>query len=137
MFEDLLKAAVLGIVQGLTEFLPVSSTGHLIITEKLLNVDQDRYGLSFDAALHMGTLLALLAFSAWRGCGLLEARFGRCRSVVLILGAPAWLIVLGTIPARCSRCLRSSAWRGCGSLEARFGRCRSVRSLILRGASRG
>ena len=62
MLVDLLKAAILGTVQGLTEFLPVSSTGHLIIVEDLLNVDQDTYGLDFDAALHLGTLLALLLF---------------------------------------------------------------------------
>jgi undecaprenyl-diphosphatase len=101
LVEDLLKAAVLGIVQGLTEFLPVSSTGHLIITERLLNVDQDRYGLSFDAALHMGTLLALLAFFgvAWVRLAEGALRTVSERSLADPEGRLAWLIVLGTIPA--------------------------------------
>jgi undecaprenyl-diphosphatase len=57
---ELLKAAILGTVQGLTEFLPVSSTGHLILTEKALDVDQNHFGLTFDAAIHLGTLLSVL-----------------------------------------------------------------------------
>ena len=101
MIEDLLKAALLGIVQGLTEFLPVSSTGHLIITEKALGIDQDRYGLSFDAALHLGTLLALFAFfgMTWVRLGIGGLRTITSRSLADPEGRLAWLIVLGTIPA--------------------------------------
>jgi undecaprenyl-diphosphatase len=58
-----LHAIVLGIIQGLTEFLPVSSSAHLIIAPWLLNWDDP--GLAFDVALHLGTLLALLIFY-WR-----------------------------------------------------------------------
>jgi undecaprenyl-diphosphatase len=57
------QALVLGIVQGLTEFLPVSSSAHLTIIPWLLRWEDP--GLSFDVALHLGTLLALLAFY-WR-----------------------------------------------------------------------
>ena len=73
MLLDLLKAAILGVVQGLTEFLPVSSTGHLILFQELLNVDQDQYGLPFDAALHLGTLLSVLWFFGKRWLTLLHA----------------------------------------------------------------
>lgn len=101
MIEDLLKAAILGIVQGLTEFLPVSSTGHLILVEKILGVDQDTYGLSFDAALHLGTLLALLVFfgTAWLRLAGGALRTVTSRSMSDPEGRLAWLIVLGTIPA--------------------------------------
>ena len=58
------QAIVLGIVQGLTEFLPVSSSGHLILVPWLLNWQGDG-GLAFDVVLHLGTLLALLVFY-WR-----------------------------------------------------------------------
>lgn len=56
------KAAFLGAVQGLGEFLPISSTGHLIVFEKLFGLAPAQFGLSFDAFLHLGTLLALLWF---------------------------------------------------------------------------
>lgn len=62
--EDLLRAVALGIVQGLTEFLPISSSGHLIITRELFGWDFAD-DLTFDVALHLGTTLALLVFF-WR-----------------------------------------------------------------------
>src|SRR5580704_10072889 len=58
------QAIVLGIVQGLTEFLPVSSSAHLILVPWLLRWDQDP-GLAFDVVLHLGTLVALLIYY-WR-----------------------------------------------------------------------
>lgn len=101
MFEDLLKAAFLGVLQGLTEFLPVSSTGHLILAEEALGVDQHRYGLSFDAALHLGTLAALLSYFGSRWIVLFRAGIGtlRDRSLQDERGRLAWLIVVGTVPA--------------------------------------
>jgi len=55
-------AALLGIVQGLTEFLPVSSSAHLILARVLFGWDAGEFGLAFDVACHVGTLLAVLAF---------------------------------------------------------------------------
>jgi undecaprenyl-diphosphatase len=57
---EIWQAIVLGIVQGLTEFLPISSSGHLIIFPWLL--DWETPGLSFDASLHLGTLLAVVVY---------------------------------------------------------------------------
>jgi undecaprenyl-diphosphatase len=54
------QAIILGIVQGLTEFLPVSSSAHLILVPWIMRWQDP--GLAFDVALHLGTLLALLAF---------------------------------------------------------------------------
>ena len=56
----LYQAIILGIVQGITEFLPVSSTGHLRLIPRIFGWHDA--GLAFDAALHTGTLLALLIY---------------------------------------------------------------------------
>lgn len=56
---SLWKAILLGLVQGLTEFLPVSSSGHLVLIKQLLHVDLESGGLFFDVMLHFGTLLAI------------------------------------------------------------------------------
>jgi len=60
MSNELFQAIVLGLVQGLTEFLPVSSTAHLILFPWLFGWQGDVNTLTFDVALHGGTLLALL-----------------------------------------------------------------------------
>lgn len=54
-------ALVLGVVQGLTEFLPVSSTAHLYLAQLALGIHNDEIALSFDVVLHLGTALALSA----------------------------------------------------------------------------
>jgi undecaprenyl-diphosphatase len=53
---------LLGVVQGLTEFLPVSSSGHLILARAFFGWDPGRFGIAFDAACHVGTLLAIVVF---------------------------------------------------------------------------
>lgn len=55
-------AVLAGAVQSLTEFLPISSTGHLIIFEKIFSIPPSSFGLAFDASLHLGTLLAVAIF---------------------------------------------------------------------------
>jgi undecaprenyl-diphosphatase len=62
---EFLEAILLGVVQGLTEFLPVSSSGHLLLGQYFLGLDEDRFGLPFDVALHLGTLVAVVSFF-WR-----------------------------------------------------------------------
>ena len=67
---ELIQAIFLGVVQGLTEFLPVSSSGHLLLAQYFLGVNKERFGLAFDASIHTGTLLAVSGFSGetFSGC---------------------------------------------------------------------
>jgi undecaprenyl-diphosphatase len=58
----LFYAALLGIIQGITEFLPVSSSAHLILVRALFGMDPDQFGIIFDVAIHLGTLAAVLVY---------------------------------------------------------------------------
>ena len=99
------QAIVLGIVQGLTEFLPVSSSAHLLVVPWLLGWEEP--GLAFDAALHLGTLAAVLVYF-WRDLLAMAIAFPRAiRHPATVLRSPdpadisarlSLLIALGTIP---------------------------------------
>ena len=100
MHVTIFEAIVLGIVQGLAEFLPISSSGHLILVPWLLGWPS--HGLTFDLALHLGTSVALLGYF-WRDWlvlataavrGLTDAKARASHEWRL-----AWLIVVGCIPA--------------------------------------
>ena len=102
---DILQAIIIGIVQGLTEFLPVSSSAHLVFAQKLVGTESS---LTFDILLHLGTLIAVLWFfrwdiikmlrSWWLSIGdLLQGRFKQG-----LYDDPykrlAWYVILATIP---------------------------------------
>ncbi|MCZ7661292.1 MAG: undecaprenyl-diphosphate phosphatase [Xanthobacteraceae bacterium] len=61
MLFDLFKAMVLGVVEGLTEFLPVSSTGHLLLLEHFFGFDDDQFGKTFVILIQLGAILAILS----------------------------------------------------------------------------
>lgn len=100
---EFLQAALLGVVQGLTEFLPVSSSGHLLLGQYFLGLDQDRFGLAFDVALHLGTLVAVVVFF-WRDLLRLALAFIRSFTPARNLRSDpyqrlAYLIICSTVPA--------------------------------------
>jgi undecaprenyl-diphosphatase len=69
MLLDLFKAFVLGVIEGLTEFLPVSSTGHLLLVQRFFGFDDDDFGKTFAVLIQFGAILALLSiyfFRIWR-----------------------------------------------------------------------
>ncbi|MFN3350906.1 undecaprenyl-diphosphate phosphatase [Pseudorhodoplanes sp.] len=59
--SDLVKAALLGIVEGLTEFLPVSSTGHLLLLQRFFGFSDDEFGKTFVVLIQLGAILAILS----------------------------------------------------------------------------
>src|SRR5690349_9022268 len=112
----ILQVVILAIVQGLTEFLPISSTAHLYLTSWLLGWNAE--GLDFDIALHLGTLLAVIIyfFKDWlqiiaQGLGIRIGRDDELRHNRVLL----WLLAIGTIPVGIAGLLfnkqAEGAWR--------------------------
>ena len=74
--HSLLVAAILGVVEGLTEFLPVSSTGHMIIVGHLLGFEGDTAN-TFEVVIQLGSILAVVVMFWRRLFGLIGIHFGR------------------------------------------------------------
>ncbi|MBD3297353.1 MAG: undecaprenyl-diphosphatase UppP [candidate division Zixibacteria bacterium] len=95
----ILEAILLGAIQGLTEFLPISSSGHLVLAQRLLALEPG--DLSFEVAVHGGTLLAVVVYFRSRVRSMIGSIFGvtkdraqRLNDIRLVI-----YIVVGTIPA--------------------------------------
>ena len=91
---DLVKAAVLGVVEGLTEFLPVSSTGHLLLMEHILGWGDDSFGKSFAILIQLGAILALLTIYFSRLWSLAKNMFTDWQAARFVIG-----ILLAFLPA--------------------------------------
>ncbi|MHB1414660.1 MAG: undecaprenyl-diphosphatase UppP [Chloroflexota bacterium] len=96
---DTLQALILGLLQGLTEFIPVSSSGHLVLVPWLLNWQSP--GLAFDTTVHLGTLAGLVVYfrrDIWEvGVSWLDG--WRTRTWSSSSARLGWLIILGSVPA--------------------------------------
>ncbi len=100
-----LEAILLGVTQGLTEFLPISSSGHLILVPWLGDIrylqDHPEFNKTFDVALHFGTLIGVVAYFRLEVRLMLEglAELARTRRVESEAGRLVVLIVIATVPA--------------------------------------
>jgi undecaprenyl-diphosphatase len=96
-----IHAFILGVVQGITEFFPISSSGHLLAFHDLLHFDQAD-SLTFDAALHIGTMLALVVYF-WKDVVNLVKHFFRSLRHWDVRQDPGqhqvWTVIVGAIPA--------------------------------------
>ena len=101
--DTIIQAFVMGVVQGLTEFLPISSSGHLILVPALMGWDDPFLtSLAFSVMLHLGTLLALLVYFRDDWLRLIPAGFATIRDRSFKGDHDrrlAWLIAVSTIPA--------------------------------------
>jgi undecaprenyl-diphosphatase len=102
---SVLQAIILGLVQGATEFIPISSSGHLILVPWLFNwhflLDNPDLNKTFDVALHLGTFVAVLVYF-WRDIRHLLAAFFRSlwrRRAESSDERLAWLLLISTVPA--------------------------------------
>ncbi|RAP52371.1 MAG: undecaprenyl-diphosphatase [Methanosphaera sp. rholeuAM270] len=104
---DIVSAIILGAIQGLSEFLPISSSGHLALLPHILGVET---GLAFDTVLHIGTLVAIFSFF-WKDIinlikgfilSIIDLTEGYDKFIQELKSVPekrfAWLILIGTIP---------------------------------------
>lgn len=106
---DILQAIFIGLVQGLTEFLPVSSSAHLIFVQQFMGLSVDQANLDFDTLLHLGTLLAVVSYFFKDIVEMIKAFFS---SILDIFNGRfkqgyqsnqykklVWLVLIGSIPA--------------------------------------
>ncbi|MCL1853726.1 MAG: undecaprenyl-diphosphate phosphatase [Peptococcaceae bacterium] len=102
------EAIMLGLIQGLGEFLPVSSSGHLVMVSELFNFNTP--GITFEVALHIGTLTAVVAYfwrdwvklfrGAWVGFQkLVTGSRGRMTGEDVVQERLFWFLVVGSVPA--------------------------------------
>ncbi|MGA2568091.1 MAG: undecaprenyl-diphosphate phosphatase [Pseudolabrys sp.] len=91
---DIVKAAVLGFVEGLTEYLPVSSTGHLLLMERILGWGDDAFGKSFAVLIQLGAILALLSIYFGRLWNLARNMFTQWEAARFVIG-----VLLAFLPA--------------------------------------
>ena len=134
--SDLFKAFVLGVVEGLTEFLPVSSTGHLLLLEHFFGFDDDAFGKTFVVLIQLGAILALLSIyftRLWKialalpYAGITQVRFeGSAASVGPPSqpgspGPPSGMDLSAPLRYHAAGCLSNSAMRklqrSCGEYE--------------------
>ncbi len=94
---NILHSLLLGIIQGLTEFIPVSSTAHLLIVQYLLGLPADDFAFAFSVLVQLGTLLALIVYFWREWLMLIKAFFARPFSTPE--NRLAWYIIIASIPA--------------------------------------
>ncbi len=97
---DTIQALILALIQGLTEFLPISSSAHLLLPKEILGwADQ---GLAFDVAVHVGSLAAVVIYFRKEVGNILSGGLNSLRGRWTDDSSLAWMLVLATIPAALS-----------------------------------
>ncbi|HEY0567871.1 MAG TPA: undecaprenyl-diphosphate phosphatase, partial [Xanthobacteraceae bacterium] len=101
MMSDAIRAVILGIVEGVTEFLPVSSTGHLLLAERFFDLGEDNFWKSFAVLIQLGAILAILALyfgKLWHiALNLFKGDAAARRFVIGVLVAFLPAVVIGVI----------------------------------------
>ncbi len=121
MLADLLKAVVLGVVEGVTEFLPVSSTGHLLLVERFMDLDRENFWKTFAVMIQLGAILAILVIyfgRLWRiAVGMFSDPAAR-RFVIGVLLAFFPAVILGLLFGGFIKNVLFNPWVVCFTLIA-------------------
>ena len=119
MMTDMLRAVILGIVEGVTEFLPVSSTGHLLLAERFFNLGEGDFWKSFAILIQLGAILAILVLyftKLWRvALGMFTNPDDR-RFVIGVLVAFLPAVVIGLIAGKYIKEFLFNPWVVCFTL---------------------
>src|SRR6202043_2452139 len=121
MMSDAIRAVILGIIEGVTEFLPVSSTGHLLLAEQFFNLGEGSFWQSFVVLIQLGAILAIVVLyfaKLWRGgLGMFTNPDDR-RFVIGVLVAFMPAVVIGLLAGKYIKELLFNPWVVCFSLIA-------------------
>jgi undecaprenyl-diphosphatase len=119
MMSDALRAVILGVVEGVTEFLPVSSTGHLLLVTRFFGLDEDNFWKSFDVLIQLGAILAIVVIyfaKLWRvALGMFSNPEDR-RFVIGLLVAFLPAAVIGALAGGFIKSVLFNPWLVCFSL---------------------
>lgn len=101
---NLFQAMILGVIQGLTEFLPISSTAHLLIGQKILGIPATNAVFSFLVIIQLGTILSLIIYFSSDLWKIVQALLSNLKNIKRFQSLPldarlGWYIILATIPA--------------------------------------
>lgn len=121
MTFDLIKAVILGLVEGLTEFIPVSSTGHLLLVQRFFGFGDDDFGKTFAVLIQFGAILALLSIYSMRLWQLFIGMFNdpqARRFVIGVLIAFLPAAVIGALAYKFIKEVLFNPWIVCFSLIA-------------------
>src|SRR5262245_19405076 len=121
MLFDLVKAAILGIVEGLTEYIPVSSTGHLLLIEHFFGFDDEDFGKTFAVLIQFGAILALLSIYFGRLWQLAVGFFSDARARYFVIGVLIAFLPAAVIGALAHNVIKSvlfNPWIVCFTLIA-------------------
>ena len=102
-----IEVIILSIIQGITEFLPISSSAHLILPSAILGWEDQ--GIAFDVAVHVGTLLAVMLYFRQDIAQLTVGWVNSCRGKQSTYGTLAWMVIAATIPAGLAGLIFASA----------------------------
>jgi undecaprenyl-diphosphatase len=119
MTFDIIRAAILGVVEGLTEFVPVSSTGHLLLLEQFFGFSDEDFGKSFTVLIQFGAILALLSIYSVRLWQLAVGVFNDAqarRFVVGVLIAFLPAAIIGALAYKFIKEVLFNPWVVCVSL---------------------